>query len=269
MRQAGSALYLVMLAVVVISVGSLVILQQASARHRLRVADRTELAEDTLLADAELITGRWLDEHGRDLSTPFEEPYRARRIIDTTAIWQDVPIRLTVDVWDACAGLPCDLADRDTVTTRLPDDIHLDTRLPLPVWWESAITSQRPRFPLDPTEAAAANSPPAVALVLGTWAAKRVNWRTASWDLVTDCLARAGRSQDEPALRQARQTGVAPAADGPVPMWPAEVEPVLVGETDRWCVRIRFDGPRYRRSRFVVLVAGGSGTRVLVRHAES
>jgi hypothetical protein len=269
MRQAGSALYLVMLAVVVISVGSLVILQQASARHRLRVADRTELAEDTLLADAELVTGRWLVEHGRDLSTPLEDPYRARRIIDTTATWQELPIRLTVDVWDACGGLPCDLADRDAVAKRLPDDIHLDTSLPLPVWWESAITTKRPRFPLDPADARTANSPPAVALVLGTWAARRVNWRTASWDLVADCLSRAGRSQDEPVLRQARQTGVVPPGDGPSQVWPADVEPVLVGETDRWCVRIRFDGPRYRRSRFVVMVAGGSGTRVLVRHAES
>lgn len=256
MNRSGSALYLVLLGIAAISVGTVTISESAISTIRVKALAQSDLQCETLRADAVLATARILADLGETVRTPPDAPWTALRVVDTRTMHGSTPVHLIVDAWDASSGIPC---TRGHDLGHAPADVIPPTAASDAAWWLIAEWPGHPRFPMTDEPA---DSPPALAIAMAAYGADRVNWRTAPWPLVETILARAGQSALEPKLAAARLN------DTPVEWpddWIQNDPPYLVSSTDRWCLLVHIRLGEHRRT-WLEVVAGKPVPQTLMRY---
>ena len=274
-QRQGAALFLVLLTCVALTAAITVLMRLTVAQAQLRELTHNEMQAEILRADAELIARSWLVTYGANLTTPLQEPYRPTRLLDTRLTVDGQQIRVSVDAWDACSGIPCAAGKAGRDLMLLAPDIAYEGTSSREAWWFNARSERRQRFPApqdeDPTvnddtaplQWTFANAP--VAVVSSPLGGDRVNWRTSAWPIVEALLVAARRPELSAGLQQARSTGAQFAAGLG---WTQSTPPYLESSTDRWalltCVR---QGNTEHRWWSIVVAEGTTTTRVLVCYA--
>lgn len=261
----GTALLLVLIGIAALSMATMTIAAHATSRVRQLRLDRLEDQCEVLRADAEYAAGVWLHEHGAAISTPLADPYRPTTVIDSEVTWDSRQVHILVQAWDALSSIPQPNAGSPIA---LPTDIRCPEKSEPETWWLSAVSDERPRFPLWQDASNPPPSPhtlPPLALACSALSGQRVNWRTAPWDVVTALI---------PAPRQSDLIGILRAGreDRQVISIPDDARrtapPYLVDASDRWCLNVQIQIGDLRKQWFLLVAQQSGAMATVVRYAQ-